>query len=605
MELEIKILNGTRQGMRFSLPVGEHADNASATLPYVLETEALAFFVRVDRACETLSLCIGERTLPFTPRRTDEPYEFERFPAYREGCKREALFFNYFGVAKFSLKLEVDEQPQYFDTAPLEVLARRTTATQAERMVSFILTETQSDLCEHTSASRFQGSAARRGEQLHQLVAQLQDDIRAFEEIAPHILARPMRALTSDLALSSGSLAEVQSDQSMAWLMDNLSVLEETDDQRRSHLSVDGRLYYAAEVLAPVVREHTDIYENQVLVGFLEMLWRFTADLLEHCTPAIPDSRYNAHEGYVSFFACMKDWIRQVSSQQLAIIRECQERLAVLRRQFMRCLPVRKSEDAMPRITAKVRGNRDYLTLFRRIIQWHQGSRPDWDSRQLFLAINSMPDLFEYYSLSRIRQWLLSKGQPKGPKNINQTQWQTRINDLELSLSYEPMFWMVGNSRAGQIINTENRSVDEAKNNWVGRVREYDYARRSPDFTIEVRRDGELLGLLVMDAKYTTMDLAFKHYLPECTMKYIHGIARADASTNDRNIVKAMVILYADGFDEFIDFHAAPYDAYGANTQLPILGAQALSLKSPDQAGGRSLEMLLDRLLELFDSERY
>jgi len=605
MELEIKILNGTRQGTRFSLPMGSgHADDTPTAMPYVLETEALAFFVRADRACETLSLCIGERTLPFTPRRIDEPYEFELFPAYREGSKREALFFNYFGVVKFSLKLGIDEQAEYVDTAPLEVLARQATATQAERMVSFILAETQSDLCEHHSASRFQSGSVGRGEPLNQLVEQLQDSIRTFEEVAPHILARPMRALTSDLALSSGLLAEVQSDQGMAWLMDNLSVLEKTEDYCRSHLSVDGQLYYATEVLAPVVREHTDIYENQVLVGFLEMLWRFTADLLEHCTPTTPSSRHNAHEGYVSFFTCMKDWIRQVSSQQLTVVRECQERLTVLRRQFMRHLPVRQREDAIPRITAKVRGNRDYLTLFRMIIQWHQGNRPDWDSQQLFLAIDSMPDLFEYYSLARIRQWLLSKGRPQGPKGINQSQWQTRINNLELSLSYEPKFWMVGNSRAGQIINTENRSVDEAKNNWVGRVREYEYARRSPDFTIEVRSDGELLGLLVMDAKYTTMDLAFKHYLPECTMKYIHGIARADARTNDRNIVKAMVILYADGFDEFMDFHAAPYDAYGENTQLPILGAQALSLKTPNQAGGRSLEMLLDRLLSLFLNER-
>ncbi len=189
--------------------------------------------------------------------------------------------------------------------------------------------------------------------------------------------------------------------------------------------------------------------------------------------------------------------------------------------------------------------------------------------------------------------------QPTGPKSLSQTQWQTRINNLELNLSYEPMFWMVGNSRAEQIINTEIRSADEAKNNWVGRRREYEYARRSPDFTIEVRRGNELLGLLVMDAKYTTMDLSFKHYLPECTMKYVHGIARADAKTNDKRIVKAMVIVYADRFDQFMDFHAAPYDAYGEKTQLPILGVQALSLKSPDQAGMRSLEMLLDRMLEL------
>ena len=596
MELEIEILNGTRRGTRFSLPVGGPANSSSSPLPYVLETEALVFFASVDRPCEALSLCIGERILPFTPTRGNLPGEFELFPAYRESSRREALFFNYFGVANFSLKIEAAGEAEYLNTAPLEVLARRETAFRAERMVNFILDETHSDLSERSSAPSFQGGTAERGEQLTLLVEQLRDNIHTFEEVAPHILARPMRALTSDLALRNGSQVEVQSDQGIAWLATNLSVLEETDDHQRAHLDVDGRLYYATEALAPVVREHTDIYENQVLVGYLENLWRYIANLLQSFAPATPGSQQNTHEGYVSFFACMKVLIHQVNSKLLAVIRHCQERLAVLRPRFSQWLPARKGEDTIPRITAKVRGNRDYLILFRMVIQWYQVSRQDWDSQQFFLAINSIPDLFEYYSLSRVRQWLLNKGQLKGP--ISHSRWQARSNNLELILCYEPRFWMVGNSRAGEIVNTENRSVNEAKNNWIGRTREHEYARRSPDITIEVKCNGELLGLLVMDAKYTTRDLAFKHYLPECTMKYVHGIAQFDAGVNDRTIVKAMIILYADTLDGFMDFHAAPFDAYGESAQIPILGAQALSLKYP--VGGRSLEMLLDRLLELF-----
>lgn len=600
MELELEILNGARQGTRFFLPVGGEVDTSSPVMPYVLETEALAFFVRADRACETLSLCIGERTLPFTQGRKNCSSEFELFPAYRENGGRNALLFNYFGVARFSLKLECDGAVEYLDTGPLEVLARRVTANQAVRMVNFILGETDSELSENIGTTRFQNASSGRGEQLNRVVEQLLDNIRTLEKITPHILARPLRAVTSDQALRNGSQVEVQSDQGMAWLMDNLSVLEETDDNSQSHLSVDDRSYYASEVLAPVVREHTDLYENRVLVGYLENLLSFTTQLLESYSPAQQSHRQNVHEGYVSFFACMKDWIHQVHSQQLAAVRECRDRLEELHRQFTQWLPVGKKEDSLPRITAKVRGNKDYLILFRMMIQWYQNSKMELDSQQLFLAIKSMPELFEYYSLLRVRRWLLKTGQSDSQNSAGHSPWQTRINRLELSLSYEPTFWMAGNSRAGQVVNTENRSVYEARNNWVGRPREYEYARRSPDITIEVKSNGELLGLLVMDAKYTTREQAFKHYLPECTMKYVHGIARADSPTGIDNVVKAMIILYADADDEFMDFHAAPYDAYGVCAQLPILGAQALSLKSPDQIGGRSLEVLLDRLLVFF-----
>ncbi len=596
MELQIEILSGPRQGMRFSLPMKPEVSCAAATMPYVLETEALAFFTTVDCDCEAVSLCLGDRVLPFSQGRGSSALEFELFPAFREKGGREAVLFNYFGVTQFILQLDVDGVSKLFKSAPVEVLARKGTASQAERMVNFILSETDSDPSQASGTATFRSASS--GDHLNRVVEQLLDHTRQLEVLTPHILLRPVRALTSEMALRNGAEVAVQSDQSIAWLMDNLAVLEETDDEERAHLSVDQRYYYASEVLKPVVHEHTDIYENRVLMGYLESLSEFAANVLS--SYASEDLRHtqNEHQGFVSFFACMDAWIHRVSSQQLAALKECQRRLAALIVQYKRHLPVKRAEKSLPRMTAKVRGHRDYLLVFRLIIQWYQNSKMDWSSQQLFLAINSMPDLFEYYSLLRVRRWLLNKGGSTNSEHLGGGRWHARVKNLGLRLSYEPMFWMVGNSNAGALVNTENRSVFDARNNWVGRSREFEYARRSPDITLEIKRNEELLGLLVLDAKYTTRELAFKQYLPECTMKYVHGIALAGGG--DRNVVKAMIILYADSDDEFMDFHTAPFDAYGSHAQLPVLGAQSLSLKRPDKIGGRSLEALLDRLLFFF-----
>ncbi|WP_067522671.1 hypothetical protein [Endozoicomonas ascidiicola] len=604
MELEIEVLNGIRQGLRFSLPLSVQGVIAPASMPYVLETEALAFFARVDRDCESVSLSLGERTLSFTQGRHSESREFELFPAYRENGLREALLFNFFGVARFTLEIQSADEVERLESGPLEVLARARTAHQAETMVNFILDETESDLAEATSATRFQSAAANTGDQLNQVVERLQEHTRVLEEISPHILARPLRALSSEMSLSSGSQAEIQSDQGVSWLMENLSVLEEVDDKNQAHLMVDERCYFASEVLSPVVREHTDIYENRVLLGYLDNLLVCTQSLLEDYAPAELSQLRNFHEGYVSFFACMEAWIHQINLQQLEVIRECQRRIIFIRQQFLQKLPVREGDRSLPRITAKVRGHRDYLTLFRMITDWYQSNGFDNTAKQCFLAINSMPDLFEYYSLLRVRRWFSQNEQAETLETVGHSQWRTWLNGFELTLSYEPIFWMVGNSRAGHLVNTENRSVYEAKNNWLGRVRDYEFSRRSPDITIEVKQHGQTLGLIVMDAKYTTRDQAFKHYLAECTMKYVHGIDRAASSAGDGSLVKAMIILYADFEDEFLDFHAAPYDVYGTHAQMPVLGAQSLALDVSEQSGGRSLEMLLSRLLSLFSTSK-
>ncbi|WP_257285776.1 hypothetical protein [Endozoicomonas sp. SESOKO1] len=599
MQFEVEVLNGARQGMRFDLTLGDEVHEETASMPYVLETEALAFFVRVERACDRLSLVLGERLLTFTQGRNSNALEFEWYPPYRENGTRDALFFNYFGVAKFTLQLESDECIERFDTGPVEVLARNRTAKQAGQMVNFILAETESDLTCEESATRFQG--ASYGEQQSQLVERILTNASKLEVLASQVFIRPIRTLTTDMALQQGADVYAPGDQSLAWLMDNLSVLEETDDNSQSHLHLDGRMYCATELLAPTVREYTDTYENQVLTGYLDSLLGVTADLLKHCAPFGLSRLQNAHEGYLSFFACMEVWIHQVNSQQMVVLKACQERLLLLRQQFMKRLPVSIGVNALPKITAKVRGNQHYLTLFKMAIDWYQQPRLDGKPpQQQFLAINSMPGLFEYYAFIRIRRWLLAKGQQEDQGSDLSHPLHIKVNNLSLSLNYEPVYWMVGHSQAGNIVNTENRSVSEARNNYVGRIREWEFARREPDITLEVRRNGQLIGLLVLDAKFTTREQAFNQYLPECTMKYVHGITNSAAVSANGGLVKAMIILYAHSHDELLDFHTAPFDAYGDQVQIPVLGAQSLSLETSEAYGSRCIESLLDRLLTLF-----
>ncbi|TNZ29962.1 hypothetical protein CGK50_24845, partial [Vibrio parahaemolyticus] len=56
------------------------------------------------------------------------------------------------------------------------------------------------------------------------------------------------------------------------------------------------------------------------------------------------------------------------------------------------------------------------------------------------------------------------------------------------------------------------------------RSSQHKYSHRCPDIVIEVRNENKPSKLIVLDAKYTYPTLAFSKYLPECTMKYVHGI---------------------------------------------------------------------------------
>lgn len=599
MELDIEILSGHRKGTRFSMPLRERAAHQIDAMPYVLETEALAFFVTLKDLCDSITLTVGGQTTSLRPyaHSDSDDIAFELQPRYLETGAREAFFNNYFGAAQFEITLEYNGKSSHLESGPIEVLARKSTADQAERMVSFILEESNADLENEAGTTRFHSSGEKRADQLNRVVTYLLEHTEQLEKLSPNIIARPLKALSSAMCLQSAAELEIHNDQGMAWLIENLSLLEETDDSERAHFYHQNRAYRATELFAPVVQEHTDLYENRILHGYLESLLNFTQDILSHYEPDNLSHLQNSYDGYISFFACMESWLDKANTQQLNTVQHCQDRLLVLQRLYQRALPVRKTEHIHPRITNKVKGHRDYLSLFHSLIKWYQNNQIDWHAQQLFLAIQSMPDLFEYYSLLRIRRWCQQNGRIYSDYSKHYF-WHGMINQLEIGVYYEPNYWASGHAESSDdlLVNSEQRFSFSDRN--VAYLNDYNRshpnARRSPDIVLEVKRAGQLLGLFVMDAKYTTREQAFRHYLPECTMKYVHGIAHKQIG----GLVKSMIIVYPDQKDRWLDFHAPPFGIHDSQPQLPALGAQGLSLLSTNESNPQSLEKLLTSLLQ-------
>lgn len=91
------------------------------------------------------------------------------------------------------------------------------------------------------------------------------------------------------------------------------------------------------------------------------------------------------------------------------------------------------------------------------------------------------------------------------------------------------------------------------------------------------------------------MDLAYNTYLPECTIKYAHGLGASDNSM----LVHSMVILFPDRDNggAFLDFHAYPFNLMGKYPQFPALGALGLSIGKNNQRHDFILDQVIDALI--------
>ncbi|HFS8461845.1 TPA: hypothetical protein ACH2LV_003547, partial [Vibrio cholerae] len=108
-------------------------------------------------------------------------------------------------------------------------------------------------------------------------------------------------------------------DSALGWLLDNLSVVEEIDDIDRAHFELNSRLYKAHSVQVPVLKENTNLYENQVVHGFIVTLLNEVDKLLTNYNRSDAlESTFSKEmpEGYSSFFTQVNRFKKKLLGNQ-------------------------------------------------------------------------------------------------------------------------------------------------------------------------------------------------------------------------------------------------------------------------------------------------
>jgi hypothetical protein len=173
---------------------------------------------------------------------------------------------------------------------------------------------------------------------------------------------------------------------------------------------------------------------------------------------------------------------------------------------------------------------------------------------------------------------------------------------LEFSLDYEPKYWVVGHQKIDHrnLINSEqwtiyNGKVSKRSNNTI-------YSNRCPDFVINLKDKGRLLRSYIIDAKYTSDDKVFSHYIPELSLKYLHGLHPIGG---DSKVIMGLMIINPSNDNNVRHFHNNMFDIFSENPVQPSIISK--SIKPGDELTENSnFEKLLRRIITLMvvDIER-
>ncbi|HHY0380110.1 TPA: hypothetical protein ACVU3Y_001460 [Vibrio parahaemolyticus] len=584
MHLELHIKSGSRSGEVIRLnEVGFQLEPSS----WVKENEVIELLLSVPAKFQSAILNLYDHQVPATYVDFGEDHtNFIWKPQRLKNRSIDCLFINYFGLAELAVELEDEEGSKVIKIfAPLEIFASKLNAKNVEDMLSYLATlgdEQLHSLFQTTKhgAGFKEGSTSPNGS-----LERLEHTIDKLSFLFQSLFSKPITKLLPEHRVLQASGEEDLDDSALGWLLDNLSVVEEVDDIDRAHFEFNDRMYKAHSVQVPVLKENSNLYENQVIHGFIVTLlneadkqltnYNRTGSLKSTFSEEIP-------EGYSSFFTQVNRFKKELLGNQITRCLRAIDRLKFLKHSLDASIPVTNYVLDRPILTQKAEAQQSYRGVFIEYINWFERSCPDWSVYQNLLAIKSIPTLFESYTYYRIGESLNSILNPtKGQKSINSLMHD--IDGNEISLVREPTYWMPKNSRSNEssYINSEGKVLRKGK--VTIRSSQHKYSHRCPDIVIEVRNENKPSKLIVLDAKYTYPTLAFSKYLPECTMKYVHGIHNR---SNKNSLVCSMTIIHPMGDAErsFQSFHTFDYSIEGSMPVSPSLQTLGLQLSFSQDA---------------------
>lgn len=167
--------------------------------------------------------------------------------------------------------------------------------------------------------------------------------------------------------------------------------------------------------------------------------------------------------------------------------------------------------------------------------------------------------------------------------------------ELKLSFLYEPKYWMARHSLADLrgLVNSEGWTIYNGKVS--KRSSSGKNSNRSPDYVIKISNALNNERYVILDAKYTTTDKAFTHYLPDLTLKYIHGL---NLISKTHNPIIGLMIINPDNNPQVRDFHNSVFELFSDTPAMPFLQCATITPGEEFRSNNKFENSLL-KMLEL------
>lgn len=344
--------------------------------------------------------------------------------------------------------------------------------------------------------------------------------------------------------------------------------------------------FMPSKTLMPQKRITNDIYENQVVLSFLEYILKELTVLSEKIDKYDQLIRVEKETegGYVASL-----YLLHANAKE--ILREFSTRLAVLEKQFhqlvisystilkVKRIPLTRRPDASPIFLNVPQYNRIYLCILR----WFSKSGYELVKEKAMLSFISASSIYEMYVLIKLINQIKDRGYelveaknvvyPKQSSGYYKNShyhntFAFQAEHAKITLYYEPVIYDEDRSNVNDISLYRNTLVSLNKET----VEECQGRFYTPDFIIRYE-EKDRVQYLICDAKFSRRDKVKYQLMPELIYKYITSLS----PINENAEVSGLIVFYGLSEDHMLMESFYDRQLPGTKKIIPYLEMMPLS----------------------------
>ncbi len=320
-----------------------------------------------------------------------------------------------------------------------------------------------------------------------------------------------------------------------------------------------------------------DIYENQVIQGFLKKVLMDARDLAATIDHLLSSLTYDNEEddGYIISSELLFQNARDVLVSYKDRVITVQDKLSYYYVAYKQLLDLNDMDILhQPEPTAIFMNVPQYSQIYSCIDKWFGKKGYKFDNELALLNFFSIPEIYEIYVFLKMIDCIKMCGFEVVDKSLikyamegkyfkprkYQNYYRFAREDIELSLYYEPVITDDGFEQSDVIGLYRNNTISFAGDNSSER-RQHIY---TPDYIIKIQDGSKKTRYVICDAKYSYPEKIRNSLVPELTFKYLFSISPKDEESK----VAGMSIFF--GISNEQNFISSIYDRENQNPIRPF-----------------------------------